>query len=197
MEITAQMVKDLRQKTGYGFKVCRDALEESNGNFEKAKEILRLKGEGKASEMASRPTNEGTIGSYIHFNKLIGVLVEIATQTDSLAQSQEVQEFASSVAMQVAFSNPQFISRDKVPVEIVENEKRIALEELKDSGKPEFVIEKIVNGRLEKLFEEKCLLDQKFIKDESILIGQWMSKIAAQGKENVQIRRITRFEVGK
>lgn len=197
MEITAEMVKDLRQKTGYGFKVCREALEEANGNAEKAKEILRLKGEGKATEMSTRPTNQGTIGSYIHFNKLIGVLVEVATQTDSLAQSQEVQEFAAGVAMQIAFSNPPYINREAVPAEIIERERRIANEEVAGSGKPEFVIEKIVNGRLEKFFEENCLVDQKFIKDESTTIGQWMSKIAAQGKENVQIRRITRFEVGK
>ncbi len=197
MEITAEMVKDLRQKTGYGFKVCREALEEANGNAEKAKEILRLKGEGKATEMSTRPTNQGTIGSYIHFNKLIGVLVEVATQTDSLAQSQEVQEFAAGVAMQIAFSNPPYINREAVPAEIIERERRIANEEVAGSGKPEFVIEKIVNGRIEKFFEENCLVDQKFIKDESTTIGQWMSKIAAQGKENVQIRRITRFEVGK
>ena len=197
MEITAKMVKELREKTGYGFKMCRDALAEANGDMEKAAEILRLKGEGKAAEMSSRPTNEGIIGHYIHFNKLIGVLVEVATQTDSLAQTKEVGEFAQAVAMQVAFSNPKYISREDVPAEVVEHEKELILKEMGDVNKPPHVLEKIVAGRLEKFFEENCLLDQKYIKDDSITIGQWLSKIAAQGKENVRVRRICRFEVGK
>ncbi|GAB4150479.1 MAG: translation elongation factor Ts [Planctomycetota bacterium] len=198
MEIPATLVKELRHKTGYGPKLCLDALKEANGDIEKAAEILRKKGEGKAAEMSSRPANQGTIGSYIHFNNQIGVLVEVATQTDSLAQTDEVKEFANGVAIHVAFAKPKYISRDEIPAEIVEKEREIVRDSLGDvSNKPAHVVDKIVDGKMEKFYEENCLLDQKYIQDETKTIGSWMAKIAAQGRENVQIRRIVWFEVGK
>ena len=197
MDITPTMVKELRSKTGYGFKLCRDALKESNGDVDKAVEILRKKGEGKAAKMSDRATNEGIIGSYIHFNKQLGVIVEIATQTDSLAQSDEVIEFADSVAMHIAFTKPTYISREDVPEDVVEAEKKIYREGMEDSGKPDFVVDKIVTGKLDKFFEENCLLEQKYIQNEDVTIGDWMKKIAAQGHENVQVRRLHWLEVGK
>jgi elongation factor Ts len=198
MDISANLVKDLRQKTGYGPKLCLDALKEANGDIDKAAEILRKKGEGKAAEMSTRPANQGIIGSYIHFNNQIGVLVEVATQTDSLANTEEVKEFANGVAIQIAFSKPKYITRDQVPAEIVAKEREIARDSLGDvSNKPAHVVDKIIDGKTEKFFEEHCLVDQKYIQDETKTIGSWMAKIAAQGRENVQIRRVTWFEVGK
>ena len=197
MEVTAKMVKELREKTGYGFKLCRDALRESGGDIDKAAEILRKQGMGKAEEMASRPTNNGTIGSYIHFNNLIAVTVEVATQSDSLAQTEELREFAQAVAMQIAFSDPDYISREDIPEEVIENERRIQSEMIADSKKPENIVAKIIDGRLEKYFEEHCLVDQKYIKDDSKTIGQWMKEIIAKSRENIRILRFNRMEVGK
>ncbi|MFA4986385.1 MAG: translation elongation factor Ts [Candidatus Brocadiia bacterium] len=197
MEINAQLVKELREKTGYGPKVCLEALKESQGSVEKAIEILRKRGEGKAAEMASRPTNAGLIGSYLHFNNNVAVIVEVATQTDSLAQTQELKEFATGVAMQIAFSNPKYVSREEVPAEILDKEKEIFRATLVDSGKPAQVIEKIVIGRLDKYFEEHCLLDQKYIKDDKMTIGSWLTGLASRARENIRIRRFSRMEVGK
>ena len=197
MDVTPKMVKELRDKTGYGFKLCRDALVEAEGNIDKAVEVLRKKGEGKAEKMSARATNEGTIGSYIHFNNQLGVIVEVATQTDSLSSSEELRNFADAVAMHVAFSKPKYISREDVPAEIIEAEKKVYLESLEGSDKPEFVLNKIIEGRMEKFFEDNCLLDQKYIQDDSTTIGAWMKKIAAQGHENVIVRRISWLEVGK
>jgi elongation factor Ts len=197
MEISANLVKQLREKTGYGPKLCLEALHESNGDVEKAAEILRKRGEGKATEMASRPTNSGVVGTYTHFNNLVAVLVEVATQTDSLAQTEEIKGFANGVAMHIAFSNPPYVSRDDVPQEVITKEREIIAATLTNSGKPAQVIEKITTGRLEKFYEEHCLLDQKYIKDEKLTIGSWMASIASKARENVKVRRIARFEVGK
>jgi elongation factor Ts len=198
MEVTPQMVKDLRQKTGYGFKLCVDALNEAQGDMEKAAEILRKKGEGKAAELSTRAANEGIIGCYIHFNNQLGVLVEVSTQSDSLAQTDEVKELANGIAMHIAFAKPKYISREEIPAEIIEKERRIVMETLGDvSKKPEHVVSKIIDGKMDKFFEDNCLVDQKYIQDETRTISGWMAKIAAQSRENVKIRRVTWFEVGK
>lgn len=196
MEISAQAVKELRERTGAGIMECKEALKEANGDVDKAIEILRKKGQLKAEKKATREAKEGLIGAYIHAGGKIGVLVEVNCETDFVARTDEFQQLVKDVAMQIAAMNPEYVSIDDVPPDVIEKEKEIYREEAKRSGKPDHVVEKIVEGKLTKFFEEKCLLEQAFIKDESKKVKDIISETVAKLGENIKVARFVRFQVG-
>ena len=197
VKITAEMVKKLRDMTGAGMMDCKKALEEADGDFEKAVEILRKKGAAKAAKKAGRATREGIITSYIHFNGRIGVLLELNCETDFVARTDEFKELAYNLAKQVAAMNPKWVSREDVPQEVIEKEKEIYREQLKDSGKPEHVIEKIIEGKLEKFFEENCLLEQEYIFEEGKKVKDIINEAIGKIGENIRVSRFVRMEVGE
>ncbi|MDD4568972.1 MAG: translation elongation factor Ts [Tepidanaerobacteraceae bacterium] len=195
--ITPEQVKELRGRTGAGIMDCKKALMETDGNIEKAITILREKGLAKAAKKMGRAASEGIIESYIHGNGRIGVLVEVNCETDFVARNEEFKSFAKDIAMQVAASNPKYLSRDSVPKEVIENEREILKVQALNEGKPEKIVEKIVEGRIEKYYEENCLLEQPFIRDPEMKVSQLiMEKIAIIG-ENINISRFARFERGE
>ncbi len=196
MAVSAAMVKELRQKTGAGMLDCKKALVESNGDIEKASEILREKGLAKAAKKASRVAAEGIVQSYIHGGR-IGVLVEINTETDFVAKNDEFKVFAKDIAMQIAASNPSFVTREEIPESVVNKEREILRSQALNEGKPEKIVDKMVEGRLEKYFKEVCLLEQPFIKDPDITIKELLTEKIAKIGENINIRRFARFEVGE
>lgn len=197
MEITAQMVSELRQRTGIGMMECKKALQESNGDIEKAILILRKKGYARAKEKMSRETKEGMVGSYIHLNGKLGVLVEVNCESDFVARNEEFEELVKNIAMHIAAANPQYVSSEDVPEEVLEQEKEIIRDQFKDSNKPPEIIERIVLGKLGKFYEEVCLLDQPYIKDDKISIKDLLASYIAKFGENLRIRRFARFELGK
>ena len=197
VKITAEMVKKLRDMTGAGMMDCKKALEEADGDFEKAVEILRKKGAAKAAKKAGRATREGIITSYIHFNGRIGVLLELNCETDFVARTDEFKELAYNLAKQVAAMNPKWVSKEDVPQEVIEKEKEIYREQLKDSGKPEHVIEKIIEGKLEKFFEENCLLEQEYIFEEGKKVKDIINEVIGKIGENIRVSRFVRMEVGE
>lgn len=195
--IPAAVVKELREKTGAGMMDCKKALAETGGDMDKAAELLREKGLAAAAKKAGRIAAEGIVDSYIHMGGRIGVLVEINCETDFVARTDEFRAFVRDVAMQIAATNPQFLSRDEVSEELIAKEKEILKNQALNEGKPEKVVEKIVEGRIEKFFAENCLLEQAFIRDTDITItGLLQSKISKTG-ENIHIRRFVRFEMGE
>ncbi len=196
MAVTAAMVKELRGKTGAGMLDCKKALMESNGDIEKASEILREKGLAKAAKKAGRIAAEGLVESYIHGGR-IGVLVEINTETDFVAKNEEFQSFAKDVAMQIAASNPLYVSREEVSTDVIEKEKEILRNQALNEGKPEKIVDKMVEGRIDKFFKEVCLLEQPFIKDPDKTIQELLHGKIAKIGENINIRRFSRFEVGE
>lgn len=196
-QITASMVKELRESTGCGMMDCKKALQETGGDMEKAKEYLREKGLAAAAKKAGRITAEGLVDSYIHGNGRIGVLVEVNCETDFVAKTDEFKQFVRDIAMQVAASKPEYVSREEVPDEVIEKEKRILTAQAKNEGKPEKIIEKMVQGRLEKYFKEICLLEQPFIKNPDISVKQLLTEKIAKIGENITIRRFVRFELGE
>ncbi|MGB9667948.1 MAG: translation elongation factor Ts [Thermosulfidibacteraceae bacterium] len=196
MEISASIIKELRERTGAGFMECKEALKEANGDIEKAVEILRKKGALKAEKKAKREAREGLIGAYIHAGGKIGVLVEVNCETDFVARTDEFQQLVKDIAMQIAAMSPEYVSREDVPPEVIEKEKEIYREEALRSGKPERVVEKIVEGKLEKFFEEKCLLEQPFIKDESKKVKDIVTEVIAKLGENIKVARFVRYQVG-
>ena len=195
MAITAQMVKELREKTGAGMMECKKALETSGGDFNKAIEILRQKGLATAQKKASREAREGIITSYIHMDK-IGVMLELNCETDFVARNEEFRQLAKDIAMQIAASNPQYIQREDIPQDVIEKEKEIYKSQIK-GNKPPQVIEKILEGKLEKFFEEVCLLDQPFIKEPEKKIKDLITEKVAKFGENIMVRRFVRFQVGQ
>jgi elongation factor Ts len=195
--IPAQLVKELRDKTGAGFADCRAALIEANGDIEQAVAILRKKGQVAAAKKAQRATSEGLVSSYIHAGGKIGVLVEINCESDFVARTEDFQRLCHDVAMHVAALDPQFLRREEVTQEILDQKRKVYSEEAKASGKPEPVIEKIVNGKMEKFYEENCLLEQHFIKDEGITVKELVDQAIAKLGENMSIRRFSRFKVGE
>lgn len=197
MNITASDVKDLRQKTGAGMLDCKNALTEANGSFEKAVDVLRKKGLAKAAKKAGRIAAEGAVGTYIHANGQIGVLAEINCETDFVAKTDEFHEFVKDVCMHIAASNPQYLTPDEIPADIVAKEKEIAMDEAKQSGKPEKVLEKIAEGKIKKFYSEVCLLEQPFVKDTDKKIGDIVNEKIIKIGENIKIRRFTRFELGE
>ena len=195
--ITAAMVKELREKTGAGMMDCKKALTEKNGNMEEAIAYLREKGLSAAEKKAGRIAAEGLVESYIHSGGRIGVLVEVNCETDFVAKTAEFQEFVKDIAMHIAAANPQYVSREEVPAPVIESEKAIYRAAALNEGRPERVIDKIVEGRLDKFFSEVCLLEQAFVKNPDITVGQLVTdKIATIG-ENINIRRFVRFERGE
>jgi len=197
MEITAEQVKELRERTGIGMMECKKALEEAGGDADKAIEILRKKGHARAKEKAHRATGEGLVGSYIHTNGKIGVLVEINCESDFVARNEEFKELVKNIAMHIAAANPLYIGSEDIPPDILEKEKDIIREQFKDSKKPAEIIEKIVQGKLGKFYEEVCLLEQPYIRDDKIKIKDLLAGFIAKFKENTRIGRFARFEIGK
>lgn len=197
MDITAEMVKELRQRTGIGVMECKKALQESKGDIEKAILILRKKGHARAKEKMGRETEEGAVGSYIHLNGKIGVLVEINCESDFVSRNEEFKELVKNIAMHIAASNPQYVSPEDVPEEVLGQEKEIIREQFKDSNKPPEIVEKIVQGKLGKFFQEVCLLEQVYIKDDKMVVKELISSFIAKIGENVRVRRFARFELGK
>ena len=197
MKITAKMVKELRDKTGAGMMDCKKALVESGGDEEKALAWLRQKGLSKAQKRAGKTASEGMIGSYIHMNGKIGVLVEINCETDFVAKSDKFQEFAKNIAMQIAASSPQYISPEDIPEEVLEKEKEIYTNQAKEEGKPENIIPRIVEGKLKKFYKEVCLLEQPYIRDDSLSIQDLLNELVSVLGEKIVIRRFVRFEVGE
>ncbi|APT72152.1 elongation factor Ts [Thermosipho sp. 1063] len=195
--ISAKLVKELRDRTGAGMMECKKALEESNGDIEKAIEVLRKRGIAKAAKKASRETGEGIIASYVHFNKRIGVLVELNCETDFVARTEEFQELGNKIAMHIAAMSPRWVKREEVPQEVIEKEKDIYREQLKDSGKPENVIERIIEGKLNKFFEENCLYEQKFAFDEEKTVEDMIKEAIAKIGENIKVSRFVKFTVGE
>ena len=197
MAITAQMVKELREKTGVGMMACKEALQATSGDMDKAVEYLRKKGMAAAEKKAGRGTKEGVIESYIHSNKKIGVMIEVGCETDFVAKNEDFQKFVRNLAMQIASANPKWIDRDSVPEDIIEKEKEIYRDQLKDSKKPENVIDKIIEGKLNKFFQENCLLEQEYIRDDSKKVKEYISDMVLKLGENIQVKRFVRFEIGE
>jgi elongation factor Ts len=200
-EITAGLVKSLREKTGAGMIDCKNALVEANGDENAAIEILRKKGMATAGKKAGRVTAEGVVGSYIHMGGKVGVLVEINCESDFVARGDEFQQLVKDVAMHVAAADPRFASREEVPAAELDKEREILMEQLKNdpknAGKPEDVLNKIIEGRLNKFYEDNVLVDQPFVKDPSKTIGELVTEKIASIKENITIRRFTRYKMGE
>lgn len=195
--VTAGMVKELREKTGAGMMDCKKALSESNGDMEKAIEILREKGIASAAKKAGRIAAEGLVDSYIHGDGRIGVLVEVNIETDFAAKNEEFKAFVKDIAMQVAAAKPEYVRREEVPADIIEKEKEILKAQALNEGKPEKIVEKMVEGRIEKFYKEVCLLEQPWVKDPNKSIQELLNEKIATIGENINIRRFARFERGE
>ena len=197
MEVSATMVKDLREKTGAGMMDCKKALAETGGDFQKAVDFLRQKGLATAAKRAGRIASEGRIGSYIHAGGKIGVMVEVNCETDFVAKTDDFQLFSKDIAMHIAASSPLYIRREDVPSEALEREKEIYRAQAREAKKPEKIIDKIVEGKLEKFYGEACLLEQPFVKDPDITIQDLLNGFIGKVGEKVEIRRFIRFQVGE
>jgi elongation factor Ts len=194
--ITAQMVMQLRQETGAGVLDCKEALAANNGDFERATAYLREKGMVAAAKRSTREATEGLIGSYIHAGSRVGALVEVNCETDFVANTDQFKELAHDLAMQVVAAKPLYLKPEDVPASVVEEEEERFRVEMKDSGKPEQIVEKVVEGKLKKFYEEVCLLEQPFIKDPAITVHDLVQQHNALLGENVIVRRFVRFEIG-
>ncbi len=196
MEISAAAVKELREKTGAGFMDCKKALGETKGDIEKAVDYLKQKGLAAAQKKSSRVTAEGLVSSYVHSGK-VGVLVEVNCETDFVAKTEEFAALVKDIAMHIAASSPMFVSRNEVSADVVDREKQIFIEQAKESGKPEAVVQKMVDGKLDKFLKEICLLDQPFVKNPDVTVGKLVIDAVAKLGENISIRRFTRYKVGE
>ncbi|WP_457755534.1 translation elongation factor Ts [Thermodesulfatator indicus] len=196
-EITMDMIKKLREKTAAGFMDCKKALEEAGGDMEKAVDLLRQKGLAVAAKRADKATNEGVVAAYIHANKKLGAMVEVNCETDFVARTEEFQQFAYDIAMHIAAANPICVAREDIPEDILNREKEIYIAQAKESGKPEHVIEKIVQGKLEKFYKEVVLLEQPFVKNPDLTIQDILNELMSKTGERVQIKRFARFQVGE
>lgn len=194
--ITAQMVKELREATGAGVLDCKQALEANNGDFEKATVYLREKGMAAAAKRAEREAKEGLIGSYIHAGSRVAALVEVNCETDFVANTDQFQELAHDLAMQVVAAKPVYLTREDVPDQLLEEEKAIYRAQMADSGKPDHIIDRVVEGKLSKFYEEICLMEQPFIKDTAITVQELVQQRNALLGENIVVRRFVRFEIG-
>ncbi|MBT9140217.1 MAG: Elongation factor Ts [Dehalococcoidia bacterium] len=195
--ITASVVKELREKTGAGMMDCKKALNETGGDLTKACEYLREKGLAAAAKKSGRIAAEGIVESYIHLGGKIGVLLEVNCETDFVGRTEEFRTFVRDVAMQIAATNPQFLSKDDVPQAVLDKEKEILTAQALNEGKPEKVVEKIVVGRIEKYYAENCLLEQSFVRDTDVTINDLLKEKIAKIGENITIRRFTRYEMGE
>jgi len=197
MDISAELIKDLRQRTGAGVMDCKMALKESSGDMEKAIDFLRRKGLATAAKKAGRIATDGLIASYIHAGGKMGVLVEVNCETDFVARTEDFQTFVKNIAMHVAAANPQYIRREEVPPHVLEKERDIYRSQARELGKPEKVIEKIVEGKVERFFSEVCLLEQTYIKDTDVTVKEVLDSMIAKIGENISIRRFARFQLGE
>ena len=197
MEISASMVKELREKTGVGMMQCKKALKEAEGDLSKAEKLLRTQGEAVAAKKAGRATGEGQVGAYVHTGGKIGVLVEINCETDFAARSDEFQALLKGLAMHVAAAAPRFLSREEVSEEVLAEEREIAREQALKTGKPEAVVDKIVAGKMEKFYAEHVLLEQPYVKDPEKTVGQLVNESVGKIGENIQLRRFARFVLGE
>ena len=195
--ISSQQVKELRERTGAGIMDCHTALSEAHGNLERAIDILRKKGQAAAQKKAQRQASEGLVGSYIHAGGKIGVIVEVNCETDFVARTEEFRRLCHDLAMHIAALDPRFLRREEVTPEVLEREREIYSEQARASGKPEAVADKIVAGKMEKFYEETCLYEQHFIKDESLTIRELIDQAIAKMGENISVRRFVRFKVGE
>lgn len=194
--ISAAMVKELREKSGAGIMDCKQALAENDGDMEKAVDFLRKKGLATAAKRAGRATSEGTVQSYIHMGGKIGVMVEVDCETDFVAKTDDFIEFARNLAMHIAATNPVGITAEDVPEDVIERERSIYRDQALEMGKPEKMIDKIVDGKLNKFFKESCLMDQPFVRDPDKTITDYLNEVIAKTGEKVTIKRFARFQVG-
>jgi len=194
--ITAAMVKELREATGAGVLDCKQALEANDGDFEQAVAYLREKGKAAAAKRAEREAEEGLIGAYVHAGSKVAALVEVNCETDFVAHTDEFQQLAHDLAMQVVAARPSYLSREDVPAEVLEAERNIYRAQMEDSGKPEHILERIIEGKLAKFYEQVCLLEQPFIKDSALSIAELVQQKNALLGENIVVRRFVCFEVG-
>jgi elongation factor Ts len=197
MDISAENVKKLREKTGAGMMDCKAALNEAKGDFEEAIIILRKKGISTAAKKAERAAKEGLVGSYIHSNGKIGVLVEINCETDFVARTEDFKEMVKNIAMHIAAADPKFIRREQVTEDILKREREIYMAQAKATGKPDNIAEKIVDGKMDKYYGETCLLEQSYVKDPDITIKDYVTNIIAKVGENITINRFSRFRIGE
>jgi elongation factor Ts len=197
LDINATLVKELREKTGVGIMDCKMALAESAGDIQRAIDYLRKKGIATAKKRGGRATSEGQIASYIHAGGKIGVLVEVNSETDFAAKTEDFSEFVKNLAMQIAASNPLAVDREGLPPDVVEREKEIYATQAKESGKPEKVIEKMVEGKMKKFYSEACLLEQPYVRNPDITVQDLLNELIAKTGENIMIRRFTRYQLGE
>ncbi len=197
MEITSKIVKELRDKTGTGMMDCKEALVASGGDMEKAVDYLRKKGMSAATKRSSKAAKEGVIASYIHMGGKIGVMVELNCETDFVAKTEDFQALAKDLAMHVAAFNPTYVRSDDIPEDVLEREKNIYREQSQAEGKPEKIWDKIIEGKLKKYYEDVCLMDQKFLKDNNITVSDRINALIAKTGENVVIRRFVRLLLGE
>jgi len=195
MAITTEMIKELRQLTGAGVLDCKKALEEAGGDMEKAAEILREKGLAAAAKKANRVAADGRVEAYVHTGNKLGALIEVSCETDFVARTEEFRALCHDLAMQVAAANPRWVSREDIPPEVIEAEKEAYRKQLADQNKPEHIIERIIEGKLAKFYQENCLLEQPFIKDEEKTIQELVTEAIARLGENIVIRRFARFQI--
>jgi len=197
MEIKVELVKELREKSSAGMMDCKKALVESNGDIKKAEEILKEKGLAKASKKASRATKEGTIDSYIHTGSKIGVMVEVNCETDFVARNEMFKNFVHDIALHITAAAPLYISKEDVPQEVLDKEKELYRKQALNEGKPEKIIDRIAEGKLKKYYEENCLLEQLFVKDNDVKIGDLLKQHIAKMGENIVIKRFERYILGE
>ena len=197
MAITAAQVKELREATGVGMMECKKALTETNGDFEKALEWLRKKGIASAEKKAGRVAAEGVVESYIHMGGKIGVIVEVNCETDFVAKTPEFKAFVRDIAMHIAAANPKYLNREEVPAEILDKEREILRAQALNEGKPEKIVDRMVEGRVEKYYKENCLVDQQFVKNSDLTITQYVNERIQTTGENIKIRRFVRYEMGE
>jgi elongation factor Ts len=196
MSITAQAVKELRDRTGAGMMECKGALQEANGDMEAAIDILRARGAAKAAKRSAREATEGAVGSYIHMGGKIGVLVELSCETDFVARNESFQQLVRDIAMHIAAAAPEAVSREQIPSEVVERERGVYREQMRESGKPEQIWDRIVDGKLDKYFAESALLEQPCVKNPDETVGELITRVAAKTGEKIEVRRFTRYAVG-
>jgi elongation factor Ts len=195
--ISAGMVKELRERTGAGMMECKNALTETNGDMEKAIDLLRARGAAKAAKRAEREAKEGTVGSYVHMNGKIGVLVEVNCETDFVARNDAFQALARDLAMHIAAAAPLALTAEEIPADVVERERGVYREQVKNEGKPEKMWDKIVEGKLNKFYKESTLLEQPFVKDPDKTVKDLITEVAAKTGENITVRRFARFKLGE
>jgi elongation factor Ts len=197
MQITADMVRHLRERSGAGIMECKTALAEARGDADQALQILRKRGLSGVAKRATRRTSEGTVGSYIHPGGRVGVILEVNCETDFVARTQEFQELVRNLAMHIAASQPRFVSREEVPESVLASEREIALAQAQSSGRPEAAIPKIVDGKLAKFYQESCLLEQPYVRDPNQMVSDYLASVMAKTGENIRVRRFARFALGE